>query len=199
MSGEQAAPVRWWRLAPWSGNRLMRGSDRFESSALLVVVMLVLLLVPVAAAVGTATNTRLGDQARADRESRHETTAVLLEDPRAESANVTWSPESTFHAPAAWIIDGTTRTGQVQTDAGAKTGHTVSVWIDQSGNLVDAPKTGAENAVTAVSVALAVWTSSAAILMVMLFGIHWAEARYRILQWDREWRNLGKAPGWPVS
>lgn len=80
MIGEQTLVARMCRLGPWSGNRLMRGSYRLESSVFLVVVALVLILVPLAAAFGTATHTRLDDQSRADRENRHQIAAVLLED-----------------------------------------------------------------------------------------------------------------------
>jgi hypothetical protein len=197
MAGEQAAPMRWWRLAPWSRNRLMRSSDRLESAAVLLVVMLVLLLIPVAAAVGTAVYTRLGEQSRTDRETRHQVPAVLLEDSWVEPAETNPSQDS-FLAPAEWIVDGTSHTGEVPADAGAKSGQTVAVWTDPSGTLVDVPKTGAENAFTAVGVALGVWTSSAVICFGILFGIFWAAGKYQMSQWSREWRDLGTAPGWPV-
>ncbi|MFC0448842.1 hypothetical protein [Rhodococcus jostii] len=199
MIGEQTSPVRMWRLGPWSGNRLMRASDRLESSVFIVVVALVLIMVPFAAAFGTATNTRLNDQTRTDRETRHEIPAVLLADSRAQLADTTPAPRSKGPAPAQWTANGTTHTGQVQTDPEAKSGQTISVWIDQVGNLVDPPTTGTENALAAVGSALAVWTTISSFFLLMLFGIRWAGTRYRMTQWDREWRNLGKAPGWPVS
>ncbi|TQC47992.1 hypothetical protein EEB14_17260 [Rhodococcus sp. WS4] len=199
MIGEQTSPVRMWRLGPWSVNRLMRGSDRLESSVLLLVVALLLLLVPVAAAFGTATNTRLNDQARTDLQTRHQTPATLLADPPAQLADTAQAPGSKGRAPAQWTANGTTHTGQVQTEPEAESGQTISVWIDQAGNLVDPPKTGTENAVAAVGAALTVWTTTASFFLLMLFGIHWAGTRYRMTQWGREWRNLGKAPGWPVS
>ncbi|ANS27942.1 hypothetical protein R1CP_16270 [Rhodococcus opacus] len=37
MSGGETVLARWWRLAPWSGNPLMRRSDRMESAIVLVV------------------------------------------------------------------------------------------------------------------------------------------------------------------
>jgi hypothetical protein len=199
MAGEQTAPMRWWRLAPWSLNRLMRTSDRLESAAVLLVVVCVLLLIPVAAAVGTATYTRLGDQARTDRETGHQVPAVLLEDSWVGLSETNLSPEESFLAPAEWIVDGTSHTGEVPTEAGAKSGQTVGVWTDPRGNLVDVPKTGAENAYTAVGVALGVWISSAAICFGILFGIFWAARKYQMSQWGREWRDLGTTPGWPVG
>ena len=199
MIGEQTLVVRMWRLGPWSGNRLMRGSYRLESSVLLVVVALVLILVPFAAAFGTATNARLNDQSRADRETRHQVAAVLLEDASVNLADTTPATATTGQAPAQWTADGTRHTGQVQTEPEATAGQTISIWIDPAGHVVDAPKTSRENASEAVAAALAVWTMGATICFMVWMGIRWAGTRYRMSQWDREWRNLGKAPGWPVS
>lgn len=199
MIGEQTLVVRMWRLGPWSGNRLMRGSDRLESSVLLVVIALILILVPIAAAFGTATNTRLDDQSRADREIRHQIPAVLLEDASVNLADTTPATATTGQAPAQWTADGTTHTGQVRTAPEATARQTISIWIDPAGDLADAPKTGAENAAEAVGAALVLWTMGATICLTALMGIRWAGTRYRMSQWDREWRNLGKTPGWPVS
>ncbi|WP_016881460.1 MULTISPECIES: hypothetical protein [unclassified Rhodococcus (in: high G+C Gram-positive bacteria)] len=199
MIGEQTLVVRIWRLGPWSGNRLMRGSDRLESSVLLLVIALVLILVPFAAAFGTATHTRLNDQSRADRETRHQITAVLLEDATVNLADTTPATSTTGQAPAQWTADGTTHTRQVQTEPEAKAGQTISIWIDPARHVVDAPKTGTENASEAVAAALAVWTMGASFCLMVWMGIRWAAARYRMSQWEQEWRNIGKAPGWPVS
>ncbi|RZL83282.1 MAG: hypothetical protein EOP32_08155 [Rhodococcus sp. (in: high G+C Gram-positive bacteria)] len=199
MIGEQALVMRMWRLGPWSGSRLMRGSYRLESSIVLVVVALVLILVPFAAAFGTATHTRLDDRSRADRETRHQIAALLLEDASVNLADTTPATGATGQAPARWAVDGSTHTGMVQTAPEAKAGQTISIWIDPAGKIVDAPKTGTENAFEAVGAALALWTMGATICLTMLIGTRWAGTRYRMSQWDREWRNLGKAPGWPVS
>ncbi len=137
MIGEPTLVSRMWRLGPWSGNRLMRGSYRLESSVFLPVVALVLILVPLAAAFGTATHTRLDDQSRADRENRHQIAAVLLEDATVNLADTTPATGATGQAPARWAVDGTTRTGQVLTAPEAKAGHTISIWIDPAGKIVD--------------------------------------------------------------
>ncbi|MDJ0419691.1 helix-turn-helix domain-containing protein [Rhodococcus opacus] len=75
-----AAPLRWWRLRPWARNHLMRRSDRIEAAIVLLTAVLVLLLIPVAAAFGTTTHTRLEQQAQALRAAVHQVPAVLLED-----------------------------------------------------------------------------------------------------------------------
>jgi len=73
-------PIRWWRLRPWNRNHLMRRTDRYEALLILAATIVVLLLIPVAAAVGTATHTRLEHQTQALRASIQQVPAVLLED-----------------------------------------------------------------------------------------------------------------------
>ncbi len=76
-------PVRWWRLGPWSRNHLMRPSDRYEATIILIILLtaaVVLLLIPVAAAFGTSTQTRLEQQTHTLRAGVRPVPAVLLED-----------------------------------------------------------------------------------------------------------------------
>jgi hypothetical protein len=58
----------------------MRRSDRYETIIVLLAAAVVLLLIPVSAAFGTATHTRLEQQTQALRAGVHHVPAVLLED-----------------------------------------------------------------------------------------------------------------------
>ena len=80
MSETCAAPIRLWRLGPWSRNPLMRGCDRLRSAMVLIGVFFVLLMVPLAAAVGTETYSRLDQQTQAELATHHPTPAKLVED-----------------------------------------------------------------------------------------------------------------------
>ena len=72
--------MRWWRLGPWSRNRLMRSGDRAEA-VMTVVAVLLLVLLQFAAAFGMVTYTGLERQAAIARATVHPVPAVLLEDP----------------------------------------------------------------------------------------------------------------------
>ena len=133
-----AAPVRWWRLRPWSRNHLMRRSDRFEATLVMLTAVLVLLLIPVAAAFGTATHTRLEQQAQALRAGVHHVPAVLLEDTYLAPG----SPEYTIRpvgsrntARARWTTPGGDHVAAVSTDTPAQAGQTVTISVDADGNL----------------------------------------------------------------
>jgi len=108
MRPNQSAPVpvpttiRWWRLRPWSRNHLMRSSDRVEATLVLLASMLVQLMVPVAAAFGTSTHTRLQHQTEALRADVDQVPAVLLEDsyPAPDTTGYSCAPPAPGKRPA---------------------------------------------------------------------------------------------------
>ncbi|RZL76981.1 MAG: hypothetical protein EOP32_26770 [Rhodococcus sp. (in: high G+C Gram-positive bacteria)] len=200
MFGGATVLARWWRLGPWSGNPIMRRSDRIESVVVLIVAVVVLMLVPVAGAIGTATHTRLTDQARSAAASGQQVPAVLLDDPRPPMAETpTWGPTGRDQVRAHWVVDGTEHTGIVDTDIGARAGQTVTVWVDEGGNYMQAPNTGTENAIGAIGAALAFLVFGTAGCGLFLIGIHWLLATSHRSRWQREWRSLGHTPGWSIS
>lgn len=112
-----AAPIRWWRLRPWSRNHLMRASDRFEAIIVVLAAAVVLLLIPIAATFGAATHTRLEHQTQALRAAVHEVPAVLLEDTylAPDSPEYAIRPVGTQNtARARWTTPGGERTGAAQ-------------------------------------------------------------------------------------
>ncbi|WP_213572845.1 hypothetical protein [Rhodococcus sp. USK13] len=201
MDSDQPLTLRWWRLAPWSRNSLMRPSDRFESLAALMTTLFVLLLVPCAAAFGTVSYTDLSEQSRTDRANRHVTTAVLVDDPKPRMDDgYTRSPLTHDYASARWLSsDGSSRTGNVEAPPRAMAGDTVEVWIDSNGDIVDAPRTGTENAALAVSAAMSVWAIGATTAILLLVITRWVGARNRMRQWDREWCTVDRTPGWTIN
>ncbi|QTJ69652.1 hypothetical protein HYG77_06285 [Rhodococcus sp. ZPP] len=201
MESSRPLTLRWWRLAPWSRNSLMRPTDRVESFAVLMAILFMLMLVPCAAAFGTVTYTDLSEQSLTDRVNRHVTAAVLVDDPRPRMDDgFTRSPLIHDYAPARWAgSDGLPRTGDVEAPPNAQVGDTVDVWIDANGDVVDAPRTGTENAAIAVSAALCVWAIGATTAILLLAIGRWAGARNRMRQWDREWGNVDRTPGWTIN
>ncbi|RZL82437.1 MAG: hypothetical protein EOP32_11420 [Rhodococcus sp. (in: high G+C Gram-positive bacteria)] len=202
MNTHQSSASCWWRLAPWSRNPLMRTRDRINFVVAALMITFVLIMVPFAAAFGTVTYTSLNDQSRADLQSRHAQSAVLIDDPHRVIVGDAPSraPETEDHATAQWTApDGTLQSTDVETRPGAHRGDTVSVWIDPNGHVVDEPRSGLENAAIAVGAALSVWATAAVGSFLLLSGIRWVNTRSRMRQWDREWNDVGRTPGWPVS
>ncbi|WP_009472548.1 hypothetical protein [Rhodococcus sp. JVH1] len=194
--------LRWWRLAPWSRNPLMRGTDRVDSVVAAVLITVVLIVVPFAAAFGTVTYTGLAERSHAELQTRHAQSAVLVEDPRpvVVADAHSRSPDTQDRATAQWTApDGTLRSTDVETAPGTHRGDTVTVWVDTNGNVVAEPRSGMQNAAIAVSAALSVWAGAAVGALLLYSGVRWISGRSRMRQWDREWNDLGRTPGWPVS
>jgi hypothetical protein len=180
----------------------MRNTDRIDFVVAAAMIGFILIMVPFAAAFGTATYTSLNDRSRADLLSRHAQSAVLIDDPNKVIVGdgASRAPEIEDHATVQWTApDGTARSTDVKTNVGTKRGDTVSVWVDPSGNVVEPPRSGLENGVIAVSAALAVWAIAAAVSFLIFCAVRWMDTRSRMHQWDREWKDVGRTPGWPVS
>ncbi|QSE85853.1 hypothetical protein [Rhodococcus koreensis] len=195
--GPAAAPIRWWRLRPWSRNHLMRPSDRLEAAMVLLTAAVVLLLIPAAAAFGTATHTRLEQQAQALRAGVHQVPAVLLEDTYLAPA----SPEYTIRpagsqntARARWTTPHGERTGAVPTDTPAQAGQTITISVDADGNLTGPIPSGRENTVLAVTAACGLWALTAGAVVLLTALAHRLFTRNRLRRWAHEWRQFDTPP-----
>ncbi|MFE7422768.1 hypothetical protein [Rhodococcus sp. NPDC057529] len=188
-----AAPVRWWRLRPWSRNQLMRASDRFEAMIVLLTAAVVLLLIPVAAAFGTATHTRLERQAQALAAGVHHVPAVLLEGTYLAPGTPDYAirPVGTQNtARARWTTPDGERTGAVPTATPAKAGQTITISVDADGNLTGPIPDSRENTVLAVTAACGLWALTAGTVLLIAALAHRLFTRNRLRRWAHEWKQF---------
>jgi hypothetical protein len=96
--------------------------------------------------------------------------------------------------PARWTLDGRQRRGRVPASAGTRTGSTVTVWLDRSGQVEPAPLTAGQSqdrVIVAVSIALTVFA-------MFLAALAWAIQRVldwrRLTAWETAWLSVG--PQW---
>ncbi|WKN60903.1 hypothetical protein HJ581_0045475 [Rhodococcus opacus] len=193
-----AAPVRWWRLRPWSRNRLMRRSDRYEATLVMLTTAVILLLIPVAAAFGTATHIRLEQQAQALRAGVHHVPAVLLEDTylAPDSPEYALRPAGSQNtARARWTTPHGERTGAVPTDAPAKAGQTITIDVD--GNLTGPIPDSRENTVLAVAAACGLWALAAGAVLLSTALARRLFTRNRLWRWEQEWTQFDIPPREP--
>jgi hypothetical protein len=172
-------------------NALRRGSDRAETAVLGVLLAAFLAGAPFAAhAAGSWTYAASTREAQAQRTSLHQVPATLL-----QSATPLSFAEGGSEAQARWRApDGQVRTGRVFVLSAAPAGSTVTVWINQAGQLTDSPLQHSQ--VTGrmyLSEALAV-AALAAALITMGAVARWALDRRRLAAWDAEWLSAG--PRW---
>ncbi|NHU44159.1 MULTISPECIES: hypothetical protein [Rhodococcus] len=98
------------------------------------------------------------------------------------------------------MVDGAEHTGIVDSGVGARAGQTVTVWVDEDGNYMQAPNTGTDNAIGALGgAALGFLVLGTVGCGLLLIGFHWLLDKRHRAQWQREWQSLGHTPGWSIS
>ncbi|UTT46810.1 Rv1733c family protein [Rhodococcus gordoniae] len=199
--GDTAA-VRWWRLRPWSANPLMRGSDRLEAVAVVLLVAIMLLLVPVAGVIGTDSYAQLTERSHQQAIEERQVPAIVLDDdPDDVAVRDPMAEYSSRLEPvlARWEVEGVEHTGLVGLDSRGETGETVRIRVDEKGDYIPASRTGTENAIAALGAALAFLILETVGYVLTLLGIHGVVNRHRISQWHREWQDTRRLPGWPIG
>ncbi|MCD2140301.1 Rv1733c family protein [Rhodococcus pyridinivorans] len=202
MIREDTLAVRWWRLRPWSANPLLRGIDRVEAVAFMLLVGLMLLVVPVAGVVGTVSYAQFSEQSHQQvAEGRQVPAFVLDDDPDEASVPNPLAESSSSPGPALarWEVDGVEHIGRVGLEARGRAGETVRIWVDETGDYMPVPRTGIENALAALGAALAILVLGTVTCALTLFGVHVEMNRQRLSRWDRKWQEAGRLPGWPIG
>lgn len=187
---------RWWRLAPWSANPLMRGCDR--SSALLTLAAMVMLLihVPIAATWGSLMYADLSARAAHERATHRQIEVMVLDDPSPRV--VPGGPVDILdhRARVEWDVAGTDRReDEISVPPGTMKGDAVAVWIDETGARTGPPTSAVECVVVGISAAAAVWLAGAVLVGSALWGLRAADMRGRMQQWDRSWRDFETGQG----
>jgi hypothetical protein len=186
---------RWLRGQRPDRNPLRRGSDRAETAMLGVLLAMFLAGVPFAVHLaGNWTYAGSVRQQQVDRATLHQVPATLLQaipDPPGY-ANM---PGTAPVVKARWKApDGQVRTGELYVPGGAKVGSTITVWVNQAGQLTDPPLQSYQVASRAdLNETLAVATLAAALILVAWLG-RWALDKRRLAAWDADW--LATGPRW---
>jgi hypothetical protein len=191
-SGELWALMQARRLG-FGRNPLRRWSDRAEITLLWCALITALLLVPVGAAVGTSVRNSLNASAAQQRALLHEVRARTLE---STEGMVPSAPGDVLARAGVSYTDpqGVDREGTASVVMGTKAGAEVTIWLDRSGNIVTAPRSGADSAAfgagAGISSVLGSW-----LLLWGLFGLARLPLnRRRVREWDAEWQTV--APRW---
>lgn len=181
--------VRGWRL---DRNPLRRACDRAETVVLALLTVAFVAGVPFAAGACGAWTRAAAQQVQAgQRESRVQTSAVLLQAVPSNTTGGRYLPD----APARWTApDGRQVTGQVTSVPGTAAGTTVRIWVTRDGQLTDPPLLDSQ---VSGQVALAEVGGGAGLAVVLAFaGVLTRRTfdRRRMAAWDAEWRATG--PRW---
>lgn len=177
---------RFWRCAPWSANPLMRRSDRVYGVAVIMAVVCWMSLVPIAGAVGTVYYAAAVERSSLDVANSHRIDAVLTEDSRRDADRVGRAVTSS----ATWTFAGVVHRGEVTAGDDSKPGDRVTIWVSAAGDMVSAPKTGAEAVIEAAAIAIGTCWAGAILLTIGVRVARCSADRHNSRSVDSEWDAL---------
>jgi hypothetical protein len=174
-------------------NPLRRGSDRAETVLLGVLIAAFVGCAPLAVhTAGSWTHAASAREAQVQQTLIHHVTATLLEATPAWGANGAGPYPET---QAQWRApDGKVRTGLVAVPGGASKGSTVTVWVNQAGQLSGPPLQPAQIQGRAVMAEGAAVAALAVASGIIAWLTRWALDKRRMAAWDAEW--LANGPRW---
>ncbi|WP_445758184.1 Rv1733c family protein [Rhodococcus opacus] len=157
-------------------------------------------MIPVAAAFGTATHTRLEQQAQALRGAVYHVPAVLLEDTylAPDSPEYALRPADAQNtARARWATPHGERTGAVPAVAAAKAGQTITIDVDADGNLTGPIPDSRESIALTVTAACGLWALAAGAVLLSTALARRLFTRNRLRRWEQEWTQFDIPPREP--
>lgn len=183
-----------WRRIHLGRNPLARIPDRIEAVILVGGVVAALLGVPLAAAAGSEAYATMMERSALETASRHSTTAFLLEDAPPARIGVDGMPSAeTASVAARWALpDGGFQEALVSADLGASAGDAVTVWLDESGAVVEPPVMPMDATSAGIGVGVGVWLAAVALLAAGYLVARQLLNRARRAAWDREWERFGQ-------
>ncbi|WP_406511366.1 hypothetical protein OG851_02740 [Streptomyces sp. NBC_00161] len=191
--GSQDGPTSRRRRHDAEANPLRRATDRTRSRWLLVFVLSCVLAVACGVEVGlTAMDNGLRAAAEQARH-RHLVKATTIGETTRHIP--TRANAATTTAPAQWQFPPASRhTSALPVPAGTPVGHTVALWVDDTGEAASPPRGRTELASDAVAAGAAgaglITLAAAGVVFLRLRRV---EAR-NLAQWERDWERV--EPGW---
>jgi hypothetical protein len=174
-------------------NPLIRTSDRLEALAILAVLATAIFAVPISTLAGNLMYDVGARTAVEQAQSRHSVEATVV----VSSAALPMDFDNPNYVRAQWREGTQERTEQVITPGTPSVGDSVTVWLDDAGKVVAAPQTTEDAQLSAIIVAVSVWTAIVSAAALIAFFIRRALDLSRARSWDRELRLLAhNDDGW---
>jgi len=187
-----------WHVHALGFNPLIRITDRLEALAVLAALVTALLAIPAAAQAGTLVYESAVHTADEQAHSRHAVQALVVEGSRRMPADPE-GPASDGPASvrAQWHEGSQVRTEQITSPSMAKTGESLTIWLDDTGKVVAAPLTADDAKLTAAITAGTVWIAIVVCGALAAFLIRRGLDKSRDRAWERELHLLAhNDDGW---
>ena len=165
---------------------LVRTTDRIQALVLVLAVVVSLLAAPITAAAGTAVYDSSRHIYAEQAHTRHTVNAMVTDVPASQQILRT----GTTTVSARWTAAGTEHTGTVKAQSTTKTGDPIEIWVDNTGAQVPAPTPTSRAAVEAVTGAVVIWISVAAIAATLSTLTRAICDRIRFTGWQHDLESL---------
>jgi hypothetical protein len=165
---------------------LKRGSDRVQVAARLLLLTLLLLAAPIAMAVATVTGSQTRSLANSQAADRRQVDATLVADaPPAGDGDHAGAETA---VPVVWTApSGTQREGIANVRAQAKSGDTVTIWVDGAGNVAVRPLDTAAVVARAIAFGVATFLGLSTLATAGYIGVRRLLDRNRLRRWAADW------------
>ena len=176
---------RWPRVRLLLGlgrNDLLRISDRVESIATVVAILIAVLAIPAAAAIGTVVHEQRSATHAEYAASIRQTEANVVVDGRPIAAP---RYEVVYSTPLRWNAAGRNHSATVDWPQRVRVGDHVMLWVNESGELTEAPASLGQAASDGIATAAVLWFTVSGLSAAALQLLRWRLDVTRISGWDR--------------
>lgn len=185
---------RRWIVSALGRSPLVRGFDRLEAVARLIALTAAVIAIPVAVLAGGAAYSADLEQRAHDARTRNSVEASVT---RVDVNPQTRAPLVSRRVSVRWSSAFEERVGSFSTNEQVGVGDTVTVWLDEAGEMTDPPDTVADVQGAAIGTGIAVWLGTALTCLAAVSAVHLALNRRRYASWDHQWWLLStNGGGW---
>lgn len=180
--------ARWWRLAPWSTNPLMRGRDRTAALVFACAMAVILGLVPFAALLGSLTYADLDAESDRTSATTQQIDALVTSEPTLRSQPSGIIDATDRYATVAWEWPpGQQHSDEIRVPDDTELGGTVATRVDAEGRRVAEPSSATSNVLLGIAAAVGFWVACTVVVVTALQATRYFDRRARFRQWDRDW------------
>ncbi|MCW2731383.1 MAG: hypothetical protein JWR13_2199 [Mycobacterium sp.] len=182
-----------WYLRALDRSPLIRTSDRLEALSILALFVMTIVAIPVATQFGHHTYDATIRTVEQEAHSRHPVQAQVVQG----STGLPTDFDTPLYIVAKWRDGTQQRTEQIISPGTVQTGAELTIWLDPTGKVVNAPLTPGDAGVNALSVAWTIWLLAVVISGLGALGIRKWLDRSRAQAWERALQLLAhNDDGW---
>jgi hypothetical protein len=188
--------TRWWQLRALRRSPLSRFVDRVEAVAAIAALAILIFVGLQCAHFSQSLYRDRAQTFAAEAATRHPAEATAL----SSTKPTTPGPAPGYAVQIQWFAQNATHDGTLRLNHEVKTGDHVRIWLNQRGELTQAPRTDVDARTDAIGSAALLWLVAVSIAIGLLTVLRRVMDRIRYRAWDRSWRLMvDNGGGWATK